>query len=142
MVQWLAFWTLTGQTRVQIPLLHIISHLSFLISLINHSKLPTFPQICTYNGSICFVSCQNFQFCPLKKLLRQCTSTVDQSIWVYLISLEPQESEKSIERSLLQCRQLQWQQIVQHCTNVPSKDHSIEEMRGSLSIVTAPIAIF
>ena len=40
------------------------------ISLINHSKFPTFPQICTYSGAICLVSCQNFQFWPLKKLLR------------------------------------------------------------------------
>ena len=41
---------------------HFIFHLSFLISLINHSKFPTFPQIWRYSGTICLVSYQNLQF--------------------------------------------------------------------------------
>jgi hypothetical protein len=49
---------------------NFVFQLSFLISLIIHSKFPTFPQICIYSGTICLVSCQNFQFWPLKTLLR------------------------------------------------------------------------
>ena len=56
------------------------------ISLINHSKFPTFPQICTYSGAICLVSCQNFQFWPLKKLLRRSVYQLQTNPygWMYL----------------------------------------------------------